>query len=532
MQSTTQQTTRILYIDGNKDSSERFKESFSDQFSIIHSDDHTEAFVLLKRENFDLILTNNLNACFNEKEFFSILDTQHPNIPVLYFTENRENISHAFGTGRIIKIIQNPNLNYDKKTMINLLKNAINRAKMEETLKQEGTVLQKLIELNPYGIAFYDTEGHYITANKAFFDLFKITPEHYYALVDIPLFENPVLVNADVNEFYEKFKKNDYVSFGPIYYNSRMGGPEFPDNPVYISAIAFKLENSYDNSENIAVMLEDITERVNAENELNKTLEELEDRIELRTTELSSTNRQLFDEIKRRIDLEKELKFKNRELEEFAYKVAHDLRNRIIAFDRIIEIARRNPERISESLDLLSETSRKASHFVEKLLNQAKTGMVISEMQPFAIEKLVDYVFSRTKPAECNARLTIQDFFPPVNCDPIAMEQVFQNLVSNSFQYADPEKGSLKIELKYTISDDVIVITYSDNGLGIDDKNITKVFNLLFTTNPKENYGLGLSIVKKIIESHNGRITVESTGTGKGTSFVITMPLNSALSEA
>jgi signal transduction histidine kinase/AmiR/NasT family two-component response regulator len=531
MSNTTFNRTKILHIDGNEDSTSQFRETYKDNFYIVTEDNHLNALNLLRTDSFNIILMDNLNPSFNESEFFDILDKEFPDLPVLYFMDstNQENISHAMGTGRVSFINKNTDLKTGKEEIISSVNMAISRAELEEELKKEGSILQKLIELNPYAIAFWDANGYFIAGNRAYFEMFKIPPEHFVILRNVPIFENPILGSYGIDEKFRQAALNkNYISFGPIYYNSRIGGPEYPDNPIYFQTIIFKLAKSKGNMEVFVVMLEDITERINAQNELDRTLEDLEDRVQLRTKELSSTNKQLFDEIQRRIELEKELKLKNKELEDFAYRVSHDLRNRIIVFDRIAEIARREPERVPELLDLLSETSGKLSHFVGELLNQARAGKVISEMRQVPINKLVEYIFSRIKPADCNAELLIRDSFPQIKCDPVSMEQVFQNLISNSFQHINYEKSCLEIELDYQLSEDSVDIIYKDNGTGIDPDNISKVFNMLFTTNPKNNYGLGLSIVKKIIEGHNGRISVETSEKRPGTTFIISLPLSSS----
>lgn len=114
------------------------------------------------------------------------------------------------------------------------------------------------------------------------------------------------------------------------------------------------------------------------------------------------------------------------------------------------------------------------------------------------------------------------DALPPVKCRPSELNQVFLNLIMNASQAVE-NKGHLEITGHETAED--LVLTFRDNGPGIDEETQRKIFNPFFTTKPVgEGTGLGLSIAYKIItDGHNGSITVDSK-TGKGTTFTISLP--------
>ncbi len=112
----------------------------------------------------------------------------------------------------------------------------------------------------------------------------------------------------------------------------------------------------------------------------------------------------------------------------------------------------------------------------------------------------------------------------PIKCRPSELNQVFLNLIINAAQ-AVKEDGLL--EIKGSETTDALILTFTDNGIGMDAATQEKIFNPFFTTKPVgEGTGLGLSIAYKIItDGHNGKITVDSE-VGKGTSFTISLPKN------
>lgn len=116
------------------------------------------------------------------------------------------------------------------------------------------------------------------------------------------------------------------------------------------------------------------------------------------------------------------------------------------------------------------------------------------------------------------------DDLSPIKCRPSELNQVFLNLIINAAQ-AVKEDG--RLEIKGSETTDALILTFTDNGLGMDAATQEKIFNPFFTTKPVgEGTGLGLSIAYKIIsDGHNGKITVDSK-VGKGTSFTISLPKN------
>jgi len=125
--------------------------------------------------------------------------------------------------------------------------------------------------------------------------------------------------------------------------------------------------------------------------------------------------------------------------------------------------------------------------------------------------------------AQVPERVKIVDrtnYEPTIWIDVNKMERVFLNLIKNAFD-AMPTKGTLEVSSKQ-VGENVEII-FKDNGEGMSEQTMSKIFNPLFTTKA-QGMGFGLAICKRIIEAHHGEINVKST-LGKGTAFTITLPV-------
>ena len=109
---------------------------------------------------------------------------------------------------------------------------------------------------------------------------------------------------------------------------------------------------------------------------------------------------------------------------------------------------------------------------------------------------------------------------PNLRVDVNKMERVFLNLIKNAFD-AMPKKGTLKISSKRVGKN--VEIALADNGVGMSEQTLSKLFNPLFTTKA-QGIGFGLAICKRVVEAHCGEIRVESV-LGRGTTFTVTLPI-------
>lgn len=230
----------------------------------------------------------------------------------------------------------------------------------------------------------------------------------------------------------------------------------------------------------------------------------------------------------KKIQQEISLKQKMASLGEISAGLAHELRNSmgaLLGYCRIMRKGIKQGNALYPIVESITAESLTLENLLKRFLDFAKPleakwvkldlGELIRDSLKSAIEKKADIKF-HYKP---------EGDFKDFTGDPLLLRQVFQNLLQNSIE-AIGDKGEVRILLQKIIDnrEPFIKITIQDNGSGIPEENHANIFKPFFTSKEK-GIGLGLSLVKKIIDLHKGRIEVESEP-GKETIFTIFLPLN------
>ena len=242
-------------------------------------------------------------------------------------------------------------------------------------------------------------------------------------------------------------------------------------------------------------------------------------------------NMALEDDLNRRKALIEELETKNAELERFTYTVSHDLKSPLVTITGFLGYLEQdalagNAERVKSNMNRISGAARKMQALLNDLLELSRIGRLMNSPEdiPFneIVHEAVDRVHGRLD--EINATIEIQWDLPVVNGDRLRLVEVVQNLIDNAAKYTNPtSRARIEIGTK-TDEHNSIVFYVRDNGIGIAPnyhENIFGLFNKLNATS--EGTGIGLTLVKRIIEVHGGRIWVESD-TGQGATFYFTLP--------
>ena len=179
-----------------------------------------------------------------------------------------------------------------------------------------------------------------------------------------------------------------------------------------------------------------------------------------------------------------------------------------------------------ELLEVINEETVRLNDFIESMVEVAKieAGDFHLRKTPTEIEEIVAAAVQRADNLTANHKITvsIQRNLPPVSVDAKAIAEVIYNLLDNAAKYSPP-RGAIKISAKRI--EDYLEITVEDEGKGVSIENRNKIFQKFFRADEsKKGFGMGLAIVRGIIESHNGRVWVEN---GKiGSRFVIELPIN------
>jgi len=227
-----------------------------------------------------------------------------------------------------------------------------------------------------------------------------------------------------------------------------------------------------------------------------------------------------------------ELSNKNAQLERFTYTVSHDLKTPLVTvrgFAGMLEkdLNEGNTEAVMRDLQHILSGTGTMAQLLEDLLKLSRIGFVANQME------LVDLgsLFVQAKKdlhslvSESNAEIDIQMDMPEVYVDRSRMLEVAMNLLQNALKFSRPN-NPIKVRIGASIEKNQVKCWVEDNGIGIDPQYHEQIFGLFNRLDQSyEGTGIGLSLVKSIIEAHRGSIEVESNGDNMGARFVFTLPL-------
>ena len=232
-----------------------------------------------------------------------------------------------------------------------------------------------------------------------------------------------------------------------------------------------------------------------------------------------------------------ELKAKNQELEEFTHTVSHDLKAPLITIKGFLgllekDVLEGNVERTKHDIVRINEATGKMHRFLNELLELSRIGRIVNPPKdvPFSsiVQDALDAVHGRLKAR--NVRVNLSDGLPIVFVDQIRIVQVVQNLLDNAAKFMG-EQSHPSIEIGYDGKDDEgkSILYVKDNGKGIADEQLENVFRLFQKLDISvEGTGVGLALVKRIIDVHDGRVWITSKGLGHGTTVWFTLPTSDA----
>ena len=241
---------------------------------------------------------------------------------------------------------------------------------------------------------------------------------------------------------------------------------------------------------------------------------------------------------RRRIEREREalideLKIKNDELERFTYTVSHDLKAPLITIRGFLgylaeDVMEGDAERMRADMTRIVDATDKMQTLLNELLELSRIGRMMNprELVPFAdiAQEALDLV--RGSIEARGVRVNLGPNLPAVYGDRPRLVEVVQNLVDNACKFMG-EQPEPRIDIGQNSADEdgQPVFYVRDNGIGIEPQYQERIFELFHKLDAHtEGTGVGLALVKRIVEVHGGRIRVESEGIGKGTSFYFTLP--------
>ena len=294
----------------------------------------------------------------------------------------------------------------------------------------------------------------------------------------------------------------------------------------------------------------DITEIKQAEEALRNARDELEMRVQERTHALAEANTELQIEIAERKRAEqertevlareqearKQAEEANRLKDEFLATVSHELRTpltAIVGWMHLLRGGQLDQATSEHALETIERNARSQTQLIEDLLDISRviTGKLRLTVRPVDLTQVIEAAIDAVRPAAAAKKIELQTAFDPeaglVSADPDRIQQVVWNLLSNAIKFT-PQGGRVSVKLQHDDSHAQIIVR--DSGEGISPEFLPLVFERFrqadgSNTRAHGGLGLGLAIVRHLIELHGGTVMANSQGLGRGATFTVNLPL-------
>jgi len=419
-------------------------------------------------------------------------------------------LSHGkslIGTAIIVQRAGQPELNLDVcKTLAHFSAVAIQRKKTESELHESETKFRTLIENLSDGILLVDEQGFIIEWN----------PSHE-ALIGLKREE---VIGKPIWDVQFQFMEKRYQT------------PEYHERIKQQSRIILK-SGKFDNFNR---PMQGVVQSMDGE---NKSI--LQTSFPIKTDEgyrIGSIMRDISNQKRAEADRERlivELKSKNTELEQFTYTVSHDLKAPLITIKGFLGLLEKdvrdgNLERTRRDMIRITEATDKMQQLLNELLELSRIGRIINPSQEVSFGSIVqDAIKSVHGRLEARGvKVNVTEELPTVFVDQIRVTQVIQNLLDNSAKFMGGQTDPvITIGAQGSDTDGKPILFVKDNGIGIDSHHFESVFGLFHKLDiGADGTGIGLALVKRIIDIHGGRIWLTSEGIGKGTTVWFTLPVH------
>jgi light-regulated signal transduction histidine kinase (bacteriophytochrome) len=220
------------------------------------------------------------------------------------------------------------------------------------------------------------------------------------------------------------------------------------------------------------------------------------------------------------------LKHQNEQLNDYAHLVSHDLKSSLRNLSALLAWVKEDcSEKIGEesvgNLNLMEAKIEKMDKFLEDIINYSEIGTTSLKTTTIDLNKTITKIMESIHIPQ-NISIVVKGDLPVLKGDARRLRQVFQNLISNAINFNDKEKGLIEIGVEE--AENFFTFSIKDNGQGIPQEYHEKIFNTFTTLGYQEKAtGMGLSIVKRVLDLYGGEIWLESE-VSKGSIFYFTIP--------
>ncbi|MCC8364370.1 response regulator [Lysobacter sp. A6] len=289
--------------------------------------------------------------------------------------------------------------------------------------------------------------------------------------------------------------------------------------------------------------LQHANERLAAANEALRTekareLEQLNESLRLANVELAQRNVDLQSQIGERLRAEAQLRELDRRKDEFLATLAHELRNPLAPLRNAVSI-RKLTGSDDPFQDMMERQLGLLVRLIDDLLDVARIsrGKLVLKPEPTTLQQILHAAIETASPTlEAGAhplQLALPETPLPMLADGDRLSQVFSNLLSNAAKYSDAGRP---IEVVANRDGHSVTVSVHDRGIGLTQRQIEEVFELFAQVDTsveraRGGLGIGLTLVKQLVEMHGGTIRCESPGLGEGSVFIVTLPLRDVTPE-
>ncbi|MCV3766320.1 sensor histidine kinase [Rhizobium sp. TRM95796] len=389
----------------------------------------------------------------------------------------------------------------------------------EEQRKMLG-ILQAAFEAFPGGIAVFDHRLDLMIANRHLYDLLDVSPD---AFPPGASFENLIRINAERGEYGDG--DIDALVLERVNHARLFLPHSFERVSAHGRVLSVRAEPLA--AGGYILSYTDITVRKQAEIELIRHRDQLEDQVRERTLEIEAQAHAL--EVA--LNHEKQINALQRQ---FVSMTSHEFRTPLAIIDGAAQrlIRKRgavNQEFLAEKTGQIRASVARMVELMESFLSAGRmtTGKIELNLADCSIKTLIEQAVERQREFSKRHRFHVDLQFLPdkIRCDPLGIGQAITNLLSNAVKYSPHAPD---IEITGWDEGDYAVISFRDHGVGIDPDDLPKMFSLYFrarTSTGIAGTGIGLNLVKQIVDLHEGDIRVESER-GDGSTFTLILPVH------
>ena len=384
------------------------------------------------------------------------------------------------------------------------------RKKAEEALKENEDRLSGIFNQTSVGIAETDLAGKFVLANEQFCQIVGRSKKDLYQLA-IPDLTHPDDLAANFWLFERVIKEGT-----PFTIEKRFIRPD--GSEIWVKNNISLVRDAEGKPIYILAVCQDITERKLAELEKGRLL-----------SQTQALNLELEVSQGKLLDQNENLKKINAELDSFVYRTSHDLRAPLASVLGLINVCRLDTDESNQKvyLELMEKSISKLDNFINDIINFSRNTRVDVSKQEIDLSSLIQESLEGLRYMEgyesIDKRIDIKQE-APFYSDLFRLKIICNNLISNAVKYQSPIEENPFVLVKVQARQEGALFEFSDNGRGIPHDKVDKIFDMFYrASESSKGSGLGLYIVKEVVHTLNGKISVHSQPEG-GTSFVVEIP--------